>query len=262
MEADIAPLWGDSFDPTAAMHDYFQNHDGFIHQLPDMANTPDEELQRKRKQNVNALRSDLKGYIPIAVDQLCDVNHPNPIATEEPDKKKGLASPGLLASNEKLENGTPPVVGVLANMEDNVVYKITTIHDVYSDGHLTDKHVRRYSIRTTVRLRNQSQVRQDLRAAAISMNCQSGQLKKPERLRFDLDPAPLIKLEQTMSNDVEFSFEGAGSSSGAFPYEEGPAPPAVCSEMNIKLRFISEDAKEYILMVPVPDKVLGIKAKE
>jgi hypothetical protein len=71
MENDIAPLWGDSFDPTAAMSSYMGNHEEFIRHLPGMVNTPDDALQVKRKQNVNALRKALKGYIPVANDDLC-----------------------------------------------------------------------------------------------------------------------------------------------------------------------------------------------
>jgi Alpha/beta hydrolase family len=190
------------------------------------------------------------------------VNVPNPITTKKPDIKKSFANPGPLAPKGKSGNGSPPVA-VLANVEDNVVYEITTISDVIgSDGHLTDKHIRRYLIRATVRLQNRSQVRQDLVDGSITMNCQSRQIKKPESLRFVLNPVPSVRLEGTKSDDVEFSFQGAGGSSGAFPLEEPPPPPAVCSEMRIKLRFLSENAEEHVLMVSVPDTVFGVGPKE
>ena len=71
MEHDIAPLWGDSFDPTAALHTYAGNHDAFIRHLPAMVARPDSALESKRKQNVSALRSALKGVVPLADDDQC-----------------------------------------------------------------------------------------------------------------------------------------------------------------------------------------------
>ncbi|MGO9119303.1 MAG: DUF1566 domain-containing protein [Desulfomonilaceae bacterium] len=90
MENDIASLWGDSFDPTAAMHNYFRNHDEFIHHLPGMVSTPDEDLQVRRKQNVNALRKALKGYIPIAADSSCEDIPPEPPTSSWTDPATGL----------------------------------------------------------------------------------------------------------------------------------------------------------------------------
>jgi hypothetical protein len=90
MEKDAAFLWGDSFDPTAAMHNYFRNHDEFIHHLPGMVNTPHEDLQVKRDQNVKALRKALKGYIPIAADSSCDENQKTESpATGSPEPAEG-----------------------------------------------------------------------------------------------------------------------------------------------------------------------------
>jgi hypothetical protein len=71
MEHDIGFLWGASFDPTAALHAYADNHDAFIRHLPGMVTSPDSALETERKQNVSALRSALKGVVPLADDDQC-----------------------------------------------------------------------------------------------------------------------------------------------------------------------------------------------
>jgi len=73
MEHDIAPLWGNSFDPTAALHAYASNHDAFIQHLPGMVRSPDSALEERRNQNVSALRGALKSVIPLADDDHCQL---------------------------------------------------------------------------------------------------------------------------------------------------------------------------------------------
>jgi hypothetical protein len=113
MEKDIASLWGEAFDPTAAMHNYFRNHDEFIHHLPGMVSTPDEGLQAKRRQNVNALRKALKGYIPIAADSSCDESRPesNPGAPKD-------SNPPKLQSEQHPANPNRPATELATNTDE------------------------------------------------------------------------------------------------------------------------------------------------
>lgn len=124
------------------------------------------------------------------------------------------------------------------NMTTAVDYVIDDIDYYIIDGKQQLNGFRRYSIELTLRLFNDSDLRQDLTEGFLDMNCQSAQLKKSENLKFMLENK--VAVPQRTHQDIEAVFSGGGSTGGAFPILTPPAPPADCSGIAIKLRFVDE----------------------